>query len=223
MLRGIIFDVDGTLIDSNRAHASSWSDTLAEAGYEIPTEIILPMVGMGGDKLLPAVTGIESDSEAGVKLSKRRWEIFVANYLSALQPTPGARDLVKRLKDDGLDIVVATSAGGGESRILTEAAGVADLIEEATSSSDAEESKPDPDIVQAAVRKSGREPGELVMIGDTPYDIEAAIGAHVAIVALTCGGWSREHLSMAARVYADPAEVLVWYERDPRMLAALVD
>lgn len=122
MLRGVIFDIDGTLVDSNSAHAQSWVETLAEAGYDVPFEVIWPMIGMGGDKLLPAAAGIESESPLGKKLTKRRWEIFEKEYLPALRPTPGARELAERLKGDGLKLVVATSAGGSELEQLLEAA-----------------------------------------------------------------------------------------------------
>ena len=127
------------------------------------------------------------------------WEIFERDFLPALRPTPGARALVQRIRDDGLDLIVATSAGGDEVGVLLEAAEVADLYDAMTSSSDAEDSKPDPDIVQAAVRKSGFDGADdLIMVGDTPYDVEAAIGAHVKIIALLCGGWTQEELSGAA-------------------------
>lgn len=213
MLRGVIFDVDGTLVASNEAHARSWVDALSEAGHDVPFEVVWPMIGMGGDKLLPSVAGIESESDAGKRLSERRWQIFEERYLPDLRPTRGARALVERLQNDELEIIVATSAGGSELGSLLEAAGVADLIETATSSSDAKDSKPDPDIVQAAVRKSGIDASDLVMIGDTPYDVQAATGAHVPIIGLLCGGWSEEELSGAVAIYADPAEVLEWYER----------
>ncbi len=212
MLRGVIFDIDGTLIASNDAHARSWVETLSEAGYEVSLDIIRPMIGMGGDKLMPAAVGIESDSAEGKRLGARRWEIFERRYLARLEPTPGARALVERLISDGLQVVVASSADGDELGALLKAAGVADLIEETTSSSDAEDSKPDPDIVVAAVRKSGFEPDELIMVGDTPYDIQAATGAGVALVAVLTGGWSIEELAGAVAVYDDPAEILRYFD-----------
>ncbi len=213
MLRGVIFDVDGTLVASNDAHARSWVETLSEAGYEVSLDIIWPMIGMGGDKLLPAAAGIESASAEGKRLAARRWEIFERRYLARLEPTPGARALVERLISDGLQVVVASSADGDELGALLKAAGVADLIEETTSASDAEDSKPDPDIVVAAVRKSGFEPDELIMVGDTPYDIQAATGAGVALVAVLTGGWSIEELAGAVAVYDDPAEILRHFDR----------
>lgn len=221
MLRGVLFDIDGTLVDSNAAHAQSWVDTLREAGYDVPFDVLWPMIGMGGDKVLPAAAGIEIDSELGKKLGERRWEIFQRDYLLSLRPTPGARDLVQRMKDDGLELIVASSAGGDELGALMDAAEVRDLFEKTTSSSDAEDSKPDPDIVQAAVRKSGFKPEELIMLGDTPYDVQAAIGAHVNLVGLLCGGWTAIELSGATAIYTDPADVLAWYDVSPFAVRAL--
>jgi len=220
VLRGVLFDVDGTLVASNEAHARSWADTLNEIGYDVPYDVIWPMIGMGGDKLLPAAAGIEINSTLGDRLSKRRWEIFQEKYLQHLRPTPGARELVERLKNDGYELVVASSAGGNELGALMKAAGVDDLMDAATSSSDADDSKPDPDIVEAAVKKSGFDPDELVMLGDTPYDVQAATGAQVPLIALLCGGWRMEELAGAAAYFDDPADIVrryadtIFYSKD---------
>lgn len=221
MLRGVIFDIDGTLLASNEAHARSWVETLAEAGYDIPFEIIWAMVGMGGDKLLPAASGIEVGSPMGKALVARRGEIFREKYLPALRPTPGARALVQCLKDDGLKLLVATSAKGDELEMLLEAAGVADLMEQRSSSGGGKSSKPDPDIVQAAVKNSRLKPEQLVMVGDAPYDVIAAIGAHVNPLAVLCGGWTIAELSGATGVYDDPADLLRWYEYSPDSMDAM--
>jgi len=221
VLRGVIFDIDGTLIDSNGAHAQSWVEVLAEAGYEIPYEVIWPMIGMGGDKLLPTASGIDAESTLGKKLSKRRWELFREKYLPALHPTPGARALVERMKSDGLELIVATSAKSDEMELLLDAAGVADLIKMRSGSGGGKASKPDPDIVQAAVRQSGHKPEDLIMLGDTPYDVEAAIGAHVNLVALLSGGWTMLELCSATAVYDDPADLLRWYDISPLGVGAL--
>jgi HAD superfamily hydrolase (TIGR01509 family) len=221
VLQGVLFDIDGTLVDSNEAHARSWVDTLHEIDYDVPFDVLWPMVGMGGDKLLPSATGIESDSDLGKALSRRRWEIFLRDYLPHLEPTRGARELVQRMKDDGLALIVATSASSNELGPLMEAANVADLIESRTSSSDAKDSKPDPDIVQAAVRKSGLEPDKLIMLGDTPYDVQASIGANVKLVGLLCGGWTMLELSGATAIYDDPADLLRWYDSSPLSVKAL--
>lgn len=221
MLRGVIFDIDGTLVASNEAHARSWVEALSEAGYDVPFDVIWPMIGMGGDKLLPAATGIAADSTLGQQLSDRRWDIFQSKFLPSLRPTDGARELVDRIKSDGLKTIVATSAQGSELDALLDVAGVRNLMDATTSSSDAAESKPDPDIVQAAVRKSGFKPDELIMLGDTPYDVQAAIGAHVNLVGLLCGGWTKEELSGATAIYDNPADVLRWYDQSAFAVEAL--
>ena len=220
MLRGVLFDIDGTLVDSNAAHARSWVDTLHEVDYDVPFDVIWAMIGMGGDKVLPSIAGIESDSSLGKSLSGRRWEIFQRDYLPGLKPMPGARELVQRMKDDKLSLTVASSAGGDELGQLMEAANVADLMKRRTSSSDAADSKPDPDIVQAAVKKSGLAPDELIMLGDTPYDVQAAIGANVKLVGLLCGGWTMLELSGATAIYDDPADLLDWYDYSPLAVKA---
>jgi HAD superfamily hydrolase (TIGR01509 family) len=221
VLRGVIFDIDGTLVASNEAHARSWVDTLSEAGFEMPFDVIWPMIGMGGDKLLPAAIGIESGTLRGRSLTKRRWQIFERHYLPRLEPTPGARDLVQRMSEDGFELIVASSASGNELGSLLEAADVSDLIQQTTSASDAARSKPDPDIVQAAVRKSRISPDRLIMLGDTPYDVEASIGAHVNLVGLLCGGWTMTELSGATAIYEDPSDLLSWYDYSPFSVEAL--
>jgi HAD superfamily hydrolase (TIGR01509 family) len=211
----ILLDVDGTLIDSNDAHAHSWVDASRECGRESDFGTIRPMIGMGGDKLMPRAFGVEHDSPEGKKMSKRRSEIFLERYLPTLRPFPRARELLLRMREDGHSLVVATSAKKDEMKALLRAAGVEDLLEEKTSSSDADRSKPDPDIIAAALKKSDAEPDDARMLGDTPYDVEAATRAGVATVALLCGGWTREELRGAIAIYADPAELLREYDRSP--------
>ncbi len=125
------------------------------------------------------------------------------------------------MKSDGLKLIVATSAKSDEMELLLEAAGVADLIKMRAGSGGGKASKPDPDIVQAAIRRSGIKPEELIMLGDTPYDVEAAIGAHVNLVALLCGGWTMLELCSATTVYDDPADLLRWYDISPLGVSAL--
>jgi HAD superfamily hydrolase (TIGR01509 family) len=211
----VLLDVDGTLIDSNNAHASAWVDAAREFGYDTPYSVLRPMIGMGGDKLMPEAFGISHESEQGKAMSKRRTEIFGERYLPALRPFPAARALLERMRADGYALVVATSAKKDEMKGLLRAAGVEDLLEETTSSSDAESSKPDPDIVVAALDKADASPSEAIMLGDTPYDVAAAKAAGVPIVALRCGGWNADELSDAIAVYADPAELLREYDRSP--------
>jgi len=212
LLKGIIFDIDGTLVDSNDAHAESWVDTFAEAGYDVPFDVVRPLIGMGGDKLLPKTIGVSNDSDVGKKLTKRRSEIFEEKYLPTLRPLPGARDLVLRVRSDGLKPLVATSAKDKQMKNLLKAAQVEDLMEERATASDAKRSKPDPDIVHAAIEESGVAASELLMIGDTPYDIEAAQRARVGAIALRSGGWGDADLVGAVEIYDDPADLLAQYD-----------
>ena len=212
MLKGVIFDVDGTLVDSNDAHAQSWVDTFREAGYDVPFEKVRPLIGMGGDKLLPQTIGISRDSEEGKKLLERRGKIFSTNYLPHLRPVPGARELVLRVRRNGLKAIVATSAKDEELKGLLKAAHVEDLMEEKATASDAKHSKPDPDIVHAAIEESGIAPEQLVMIGDTPYDVEAATKAKLRTIAFLSGGWTKEKLKGAVEIYEGPADLVAHYD-----------
>ena len=212
MLEGVIFDIDGTLVDSNDAHAQSWVDTFADAGYDVPFDVVRPLIGMGADKLLPKTIGVKHDSKGGKKLIKLRSEIFREKYLPTLRPLKGSRALVLRVRADGLKAIVATSAKDEELQGLLKAAEVADLMEEKATASDARRSKPDPDIVEAAIEESGTSLRKLVMIGDTPYDVEAATKAKVRTIAFRSGGWSDDDLHGAVEIYDGPADLLTRYD-----------
>ncbi len=208
----MILDVDGTLIDSNDAHAQAWVEAFAEGGITVAYADVRRAIGMGGDKLMPLVAGLEENSPEGERIAERRGEIFRKTWLPTLQPFPGVRDLLHRFLDDGFTLAVATSASTKDLNLHLRAAGVRDLIAEQTSSDDAEHSKPDPDIVAAALTKTGVEPARAVMLGDTPYDVEAAHRAGITVVGLECGGWARQDLP-AEEVYADASDLLRRYER----------
>lgn len=214
-LRAVILDVDGTLVDSNDAHAHAWVAALAEHGYDVPFARVRRLIGMGGDKLLPNVAGIKKDSAIGQKVDQRRQAFFEERYLPGLQPFSRVRALVERMQTDGLQIGIASSAKADELDALLKVAQIDDLIDQQTSSSDAEESKPDPDIVQAALDQLGCPPEQVVMIGDTPYDIEAAQRAGIAIIGVRCGGWGDAGLVGAIAVYDDPADLLAHYAQSP--------
>jgi HAD superfamily hydrolase (TIGR01509 family) len=205
--RYVLFDVDGTLVDSNDAHARAWVEGLAEAGYKVPFDRVRTLIGKGGDKVLPELTGLAEESEEGQRISTRRREIFRDAYLPHLAALPGARDLVAYLKDHGHVVGIATSAKEEELQALLERAGVADLFEHRASSGDADRSKPDPDIIHAALARTHAEPSTAVMIGDTPYDITAATRAGVRTIAFRSGGWKDEDLRGAAAIYDDPAHL----------------
>lgn len=201
-------DVDGTLVLSNDAHARSWVETFAKHGYDISFEQVRWLIGMGGDKLIPRlVPGLTKDSGAGKQISEYRSKLFKEKYASNLKPAPGSRDLVQKLLAGGFKLLIASSANSAELSTLLKAAEVDDLLEEATTSDDAERSKPEPDIIHAALDKIGLPAEKVIMIGDTPYDIEAAAQAGVGVIAVRCGGWKDEELSGAIAVYDDPADI----------------
>ena len=203
-LRVVLLDIDGTLIDSNDAHAKAWVGSLAEHGYVVAFDDVRPLIGMGGDKLLPALTGLDPDSGEAKRIGESRVALF-REMLPGLSATPGARDLLELLRDKGLQMVVATSAKAEEVNALLEQAGVLDLVNDAASASDAGASKPDPDIVQAALEKAGASPSHSVLVGDTPYDIEAGNRARVPTIALRCGGWWPDSaLADAIGIYDNP-------------------
>ena len=211
----VILDVDGTLVDSNDAHAHAWVEAFAEHGIAVAFDNVRRSIGMGGDKLMPKVSGLEDDSALGTDISSRRGEIFKTRYLDAIQPFPRTRELIQRLLADGFVLAVASSAQADELGPLLERAGVADLVPLRTSSDDADNSKPDPDIVVAAMRQTGCEPARTIMLGDTAYDVAAARRAKIEIVGFECGGWTREALAGAVEVYKDPADLLEHYEASP--------
>lgn len=214
MYSAVLLDIDGTLIDSNDAHASSWVEALAKHGHKVSPDKVRSLIGKGGDKLLPEVTGLDSKSALGKEITKTRKKIFTEDYLPKLKPFPKARALLERMKADGLELVVATSAEKELAEALLKLANVRDLVDEKTTSDDAENSKPDPDIVHAAVDSSDSEHRESIMIGDTPYDIEAAQKAGVRCIAFRCGGyWKDADLIEAVAIYDGPADLLAQYDR----------
>lgn len=213
--RAVILDVDGTLIDTNDAHAHAWVDVCHEFGYDVAFGHARRMIGMGGDRVLPSLTGVSDESETGEQIKARRGEIFRERYLPSCQPFPRARELLQRFAADGMRLAVATSASKDDMAALLKAAGIADLVDAKTSSSDAEHSKPAPDIVEAALGNAGCEAADAVMLGDTPYDVEAAGRAGVRCVALRCGGWDDQALGDAVAIYQDPADLLAHYHSSP--------
>ena len=220
-LEGVILDVDGTLVLSNDAHAQAWVEAFAEYGYEVPFERVRPLIGMGGDKVIPKMVPELNDREGtGKAIADRRKELILNKFGPQLNSAKGTRDLVLKMQESGLHLVIASSATNQELDILLKAAQVDDLIQEATTSSDADASKPAPDIVEAALSKGEMEPDKVVMLGDTPYDIESASKAGVGVIALRCGGFSDEQLSGAIAIYDDPADLLKHYDNSPLAQAA---
>jgi HAD superfamily hydrolase (TIGR01509 family) len=215
MIRAVLLDVDGTLVDSNDAHARAWVDAFSEFGRTAPFERVRPLIGKGGDKLMPEVIGVDSESPEGKRIDERRTQIFRERYLPRLEPFPRAAELLARLRSDGFRLVVATSAKKEEMDALLEICAASKLVHDRTSSDDAEQSKPDGDIVAAALSRSGAAPHEALMLGDTPYDVEAARRVGVRTVALRSGGWDDTALAEAVAIYANASDLLDRYADSP--------
>lgn len=207
MIKGILLDIDGTLVDSNTAHTNAWVESFAKFGHDVTHEIINPLMGMGGDLLIPSVFP-DMDKAETEEISSYRKKLFIKNYAKDLRPTKGARKLVEALKERNLKLVVATSASSEELQTLLQAANVADLLDTYTTASDVANSKPEPDIVSAALKKIDINPKEALMIGDTPYDIAAAAKCNVSVIALRSGGFSEEQLKNAYALYDDPEDLI---------------
>ena len=211
----VLLDIDGTLVDSNEAHACAWSEAFAMYGRHYSPEKIRPLIGKGGDKLLRELASLDDESGDGKQISEARAEIFRTRYLPTLQPTPGASAFVQWLIQSPLVVVVATSAKRAEVEALLAICSGQSLTKAATTSDDAERSKPDPDILVAALEKSGSSARRAIMIGDTPHDIEAARRAGVATIALRCGGWEDAALRGSIAIYDDPGELLSHLDQSP--------
>lgn len=208
-LKAVLVDIDGTLIDSNDAHTRAWLAALKSHGHEFPFERMRALIGKGGDKLLAELLGLDDASDEAKAISAERGRVLMTHELHSLSPTPGARDLLLKIKDVGLKVVVATSAQPNETQELLRQAGIYDLVDHEANSCDAKQSKPDPDIVQSALRKAGVRPSEAIMLGDTPYDVEAAAKSGVSTIVLRCGGWwNDDAFAGAIGIYDSPQDLL---------------
>jgi len=215
MLRAVIFDIDGTLVDSNDLHARAWQQAFQHFGIDIPFARVRSQIGKGGDQLIPALISPEKNKEIGKELSEYRSKLFKEKYLDQVRGFPQVRELFLRILSDGRQIALASSANEDELRRLKQAANISDLIDEQTSADDADKSKPHPDIVEAALQRLHVDADEALMVGDTPYDAIAATRLHVRTIGVLCGGFSESDLRGAGciEIYQSPADLLAQYQR----------
>ena len=214
-LKAVIFDVDGTLVDSNDLHIEAWREAFAHYGIGLTYDEVHAQIGKGGDQLIPAFYSKEQVAKFGKALDSLRMEIFVRDYLPQVRPFPNVRDLFGRLHDDGLRIALATSSKEVELQTHVANLHVEDLVDYATSADDAEHSKPCPDIFKAAL--AGLDDvlaNEAIVVGDTPYDVLAAARAGMKTIAVSSGGFAERTLLKAGAigVYLDVADLLDHYD-----------
>jgi HAD superfamily hydrolase (TIGR01549 family) len=201
---GVIFDVDGTLLDTNYLHVAAWWEAFRERGHEIRCADVHRALGMGSAELVERVLG-RADPSVSAAHSRH-----YAPYLGRLRPLPGAADLLRATAELGLDVVLATSAKDDEVDLMTDALGAGSVVTTVVSSGDVERAKPDPGIVHKALDESGIDPGRAVMVGDAIWDVRAAERAGIVCVGLLCGGTAEAELRSAgaAAVYDGPAALL---------------
>ena len=214
-MQAVIFDVDGTLVDSVDLHGEAWRVAFEKFGKTIPFHQVRRQIGKGSDQLLPVFFSKEELSRFGEELDDYRSDLFKKEYLPRVVGFPKVRELFQRIKNDGKEIVLASSAKADELEAYKKIARIEDLVESETSSDDADRSKPYPDIFQAALaRLTGIAPDNAIVIGDTPYDAEAASRANLATIGLLCGGWTQEELQSAGclAIYRDAEDLLLDYD-----------
>jgi beta-phosphoglucomutase-like phosphatase (HAD superfamily) len=211
MIKAVIFDVDGTLIDSNDVHAQSWVDAFREFDRDIGFPAVRSQIGKGGDQLLPVFLDKCEIEKVGPALEKRRGEILKQRYLQTIKPFDGVRELFVRLRDNGITIALASSAKQEELAFYMKLTNIEDLVKVEASSDDAENSKPAPDIFTAVLsRLQNFDLSEMLAIGDTPYDAEASGKAGLKCIGLLCGGFPLADLQQAGciSVYQNPTDLL---------------
>lgn len=214
-MRGVLFDVDGTLIDSNYLHAVAWWQAFRHADLDVRMADIHRAIGMGADKLLPHLLG-ERDDDVLRTISNDHDAIY-STWWPTLRPLPGAAGLVRRCKAAGLVTVLASSAKARELKVIRQVLGADEHLDEATSSDDAQDSKPAPDLVEVALSKAGLRAERSVMIGDSVWDVRGAANAGVTCIGVECGGTSAAELreAGAAQVFADPQDLLDHWDESP--------
>jgi len=216
-LKAILYDIDGTLVDSNDMHVLAWEQAFDGIGATFDRQTIHDQIGKGTDMLVPTLLP-DLDEDAQEKLGDAHGAIFKDKYLKEAKPFPGAHDLLARSHAAGQRVVLASSASAEELEHYLGLLDAHDLVETTTSSDDVENTKPAPDIFATALKKLGDiDPKEVVVVGDTPYDIEAAAKCGIAAVGLRSGKFSDDVLRKAGAVaiYDDVAALLEGYDDSP--------
>lgn len=202
--KAAIFDLDGTLIDSVDLHALAWHEAMIAFGHDVSFEQARGQIGKGGDKLIPVFLSADEQRDHGKDMEEWRSNRFKTAYLPLVRPFSAVPDLLRRVRDAGLRIAIASSAKKDELEKYLDIAGIAGLADLTTSSDDVKESKPSPDIFEVVLKKLGIEGRDAIAIGDTPYDASAAGKAGIETIGVLCGGFAESSLREAGCVEIQP-------------------
>ncbi len=210
MVKALLCDIDGTLVQSNWLHAEAWQVAFREMGISIELEDVRRQIGKGGDELIPVFVPWWKRSIVEEPLKTYRKFVFQHGLRQQVQPLPRVRDLLLRVKEAGIKVALSSSSDKDDLQVMKHIAQIDDLVDVETSADDADRAKPHPDIFAATLKKLGLEPYECVALGDTPYDAESAGKAGVRTVGVTTGGWSKQELIDAGCIeaYEGVAELL---------------
>lgn len=213
MIKAVLFDIDGTLIDSNDLHVEAWHQIFAESGHEIDRARIHGQIGKGGDNLVPALLP-ELGKPEQKTLADGHGRLFKQLFLGRAKPFPGARELLERVHAKGRKVVLASSASQEELEHYINLLDVGNIVAATTSIDDVKTSKPAPDIFAVALRKAGVEADEAIAVGDSPYDVRSAAKAGVSTIALLSGGFDEAVLVKAGAIgiYASTRDLLAQFE-----------
>lgn len=208
-LTAALFDVDGTLADTNYLHAVCWWQAFAQVGYEVPMARIHRVIGMGSDQLLDALLPDDRDRAGDASITCAHSALY-ATFWSRLRPLPGAADLLRACKNAGLRVVLASSAKPHDFAALRAALAADEAIDAVTSAGDVDRSKPAPDLVETALKKAGTSADRAVFVGDAVWDVRACQRAGLPCIGLLSGGIAAAELMEAGAVatFADPAALL---------------
>ena len=219
MVEAVLCDIDGTLVESNWLHAAAWKDAFAVIDIPLELEAVRRQIGKGGDELIPVFVPWWKRPMVEEPLKAYRGFLFRQDYLSRVEPFPKVREFFLRLKASGIRASLASSAHQEDLNAYKKIANIADLIDESTSADDADRSKPHPDIFESTLKKLNAKPADVLALGDTPYDAEAAGKAGIRTIGVTTGGWSKSDLLDAGciEVYRDIAGLLENFDRSALM------
>lgn len=219
MVKALLSDIDGTLVESNWLHAAAWRDAFTVIDIPLELEAVRRQIGKGGDELIPVFVPWWKRPMVEEPLKAYRKFIFHQDYLHKVQPFPRVREFFLRLKQSGIRTALASSANKDDLGIYEKIANISDLVEESTSADDTNRSKPHPDVFEATLGKLGASASNVLALGDTPYDAESAGKAGIRTIGVTTGGWSRQELLDAGciEVYKDVAELLERFDESALM------